>query len=336
MVRRTGRLDQGHITATQALMSPGARVLVWNPNPTLDVVSELVELRLGIVQSAISQAFSPGGKGTLVMRALGLLGVSYDGVTPIGGPSGELVARLIREEGIRTDLVMVEGETRAAITLVEASGAETNVNGPGPSGRCPAWRDQLRSLLAQAGSGDYDLVVVAGRPPLSSSVSAVADLCASVTAAGVRLVVDLGSPFLPAIIERARPWLIKVNRSEAADCLGATDATALDIVDLANRLVGLGARNVVLTDGPNSFGGVLLDRSVQGRPPSIRLRSAIGCGDCYLAGLIHGLLSEPEDVFSALAWGAAVGSASAEELRPGFFLARRAAELRQSIQVVAR
>ena len=60
------RLNRGHPQMNEVNYPP---ILVWNPNPTLDLVSSVDSLSFGNVHRSDVQAISAGGKGTLVVRA---------------------------------------------------------------------------------------------------------------------------------------------------------------------------------------------------------------------------------------------------------------------------
>jgi 1-phosphofructokinase len=314
-----------------------SRTLVWNPNPTIDVVSELASLQVGRVQSALKQTFSAGGKGTLVMRGLSALGVAYDGITPIGGPSGEFAAELMRSEGLNCEFTRVNGLTRAAVTLAEANGVDTNVNGPGPVVDDSLWKGHVDLVETLVQSQAYDTFVVAGRPPLGADATDLARVCQSAAKAGLRAVLDLAQPFLEVGLEAA-PWLVKINQLEAAACCAGESRSEIDALtdyELVDELKQMGAQNVVLTSGPRRIFGDLLGVRVAADPPAIELRSAVGCGDSFLAGLLYALRVDSNDVANAVKWAAAVASASAEDLRPGYFSVDRATVLLSFVRVSA-
>lgn len=313
--------------------SAGRRILIWNPNPTLDVVSVVPSVRLGEVHLAIEQTFSAGGKGTLVMRGLNVLGVDYLGTTPIGGPSGDLVGQLIREEGLTCEFSRVRGSTRAAVTLVDGGGLDTNVNGPGPSVHDDLWRRHIERISALISSTSYSTFVVAGRPPLSADPTDFGRLCRLAAEHRMRVVLDVAQPFLKFGLAE-RPWLVKVNRAEAEGvAMSKRPEQAPPLRELVDRLVARGAENVVLTDGADPIAARLLGQPLVGKPPTVDLRSAIGCGDAFLAGLLYGLTGVNPGAGEALRWAIAVAAASAEDLRPGFFSSERAKCLLPSVEI---
>ncbi|MGC1165267.1 MAG: PfkB family carbohydrate kinase [Solirubrobacterales bacterium] len=295
-------------------------ILVWNPNPTLDVVSEVSALAAGGVHRADRQEVAPGGKGTLVLRTLAALGVDSHGVAPLAGPTGNLVGELFERDSLPIETTEVDGQTRVAVSIVDgATGTDTVVNGPGPKTGGPAWEAHLVMVERLLGSGRFRTFVVAGRPPLGGGDAGLARLCGSAGTQGLRVVLDLSSPLLEEGL-RANPWLVKVNLEEARAVVGNGEP----IEELCRR----GAANVVLTDGPNAIQAKLGGDRLVIVPPSVRPRSAVGCGDCFLGALLWGLRDHPDDPAKCLRRAAEVASAAAETLQPASFSPRRAAELR--------
>lgn len=311
----------------------GWRVLVWNANPTIDVVSVVPTVRLGAVHLATEQTFSAGGKGTLVMRGLSTLGIEYLGLTPIAGPSGDLVAKLMRQEQLASEFSQVSGSTRAAVTVVDGNGVDTNVNGPGPDVHDELWRLHVTRVATLLSTARYDAVIIADRPPLTADLDDLARVCRAAAEQGTRVALDVEQPYLEVGLT-TKPWLVKINRAEAA-AVAAPRKSAQDVSlrQLVDALLRLGAENVVLTDGPGVVEAALRGERLAGKPPAVSVRSAIGCGDAFLAGLIYGLSEGERSVDDALRCAIAVAAASAEDLRPGFFSPERAADLFVHVEV---
>ena len=112
-------------------------------------------------------------------------------------------------------------------------------------------------------------------------------LLADATARGVRLAVDVHGPALGLIIEQARPEVIKINRYEAFELIGAEVG---DLADLGPAVQARGAVDVVITDG--AAGSIGWDRSGAGWRAVTQAAPGgypVGSGDCFLAGLVSEL-----------------------------------------------
>lgn len=305
-------------------------ILVWNPNPTLDIVSYVGQLQVGDVHRADVQGFSTGGKGTLLVRALVALGNDCRGIAPLAGPIGDTVARLLQAESLPFDISPVSGSTRAAVSIVDTSRqTDTVVNGPGPLTDDALWRSHIASVGDLIRSGTFDVFAVAGRPPLSSDVKDLRALCGLAHRNDLRVALDVSSPVLEGVVD-VGPWLVKVNRLEARQ---ATRHAATGSSDPLEALRALGAANVVLTDGPGTILARFSERIVTAHPPAVALRSAVGCGDCFFAGLLSALAADPSEPAEAVRRAAGVASAAAETDQPGYFSPERARALAEAVAV---
>lgn len=257
-----------------------------------------------------------------MLGALSRLGIRCLSIAPVAGATGRLFAALVDERNLPIELTNVDGMTRVAVSFVARDRREaTVINGPGPRTDNAAWLRHVARVEALAASGEFDYVVVAGRPPPTATADLTARVCALAAEAGARTVVDVASPVLEHALD-ARPWLVKVNLLEAEQLTGITS----DPLQAATRLRLRGAENAIVTDGANNVGADFMGARFAIAPPEVVTRSAVGCGDCFLAGLLHALHADvgPTD---AVSYAIAIASAAAETLAPGDFDAVRAREL---------
>jgi 6-phosphofructokinase 2 len=63
--------------------------------------------------------YDPGGGGINVARAVRLLGGEARAIFPVGGMSGEMLCRLLEDEGVPHTAVAVTGITRESLAIVE-------------------------------------------------------------------------------------------------------------------------------------------------------------------------------------------------------------------------
>ncbi|MET8262438.1 1-phosphofructokinase [Micromonospora arida] len=274
-------------------------------NPSLDRAVEVDSLTRGEVIRAATAHLDPGGKGVNVSRALLANGVPSVAVLPSGGDEGNQLIRLLKAEGVEVLAVSISGRTRSNITLAEPDGTVTKINEPGPAMCRAEFDDVIDRVLARASGADW--VVLCGSVPPGLPADAYAQLCRKLRAAGVRVAVDTSGPALREAA-LAGATVLKPNRDELAEVVGAPLKDLGDVVDAAQCLRAWGAGTVVASLGAD--GAVLVDAEGvrTGTCPVARPRSAVGAGDALLAGFLAAGAQGAAALAEGLAWGAAAVS----------------------------
>ncbi|HYE04293.1 MAG TPA: hexose kinase [Planctomycetota bacterium] len=254
-----------------------------------------------------------GGKGVNVARAYACLGGSAVATGFVGGATGRTLRRALAEEGIGDAFLAVPGETRTCAVIVDPDRAHIELYEAGaPVARADAARllRRIRRLLA---GGRFSWLVLSGSLPPGVPDSFYADAVRLAHAAGVSAAVDAAGPALAQAIA-ARPALVKPNRDELRGVAGPLRDGAA-IVRAADRLRRRGAQRVVVTLG--DAGAIMVDDAGARRIAAMKVAavSAVGSGDCFLAGLIAGLCDG--DAAGALRLAAIAGADNCRRLGAG-------------------
>jgi 1-phosphofructokinase len=198
--------------------------------------------------------------------------------------------------------VSIAGRTRSNITLAEPDGTVTKVNEPGPALSAAEFAAVADEVLATTGTADW--VVVSGSVPPDLPAHAFARLCERLVAAGVRLAVDTSGPPLAAAAA-AGASLLKPNREELAEVVGAPLNSLRDVVGAARQLRSWGAGAVLASLGAQGAALVDADGVITGDSPVARPRSSVGAGDALLAGFLAAGAKGADALAEGLTWGAA-------------------------------
>ncbi|HSK38568.1 MAG TPA: PfkB family carbohydrate kinase, partial [Arenibaculum sp.] len=189
---------------------PAILTLTMNPavdlSTTTDVVVPTEKLRCS------SPALDPGGGGINVARVVTRLRGTAHAIYPRGGPTGDLLDRLVAGEGISIRPVPVEGMTRYSFTVDERkSGDQFRFVLPGPALREREWR----AVLDQIGGPEREgaLLVLSGSLPPGVPDDFHARVAGIARERGFRIVLDSSGPALQQAVA-AGVWLIKPNREE--------------------------------------------------------------------------------------------------------------------------
>jgi 1-phosphofructokinase family hexose kinase len=284
-------------------------LLTITPNPALDRTLVIPNLRLGAVHRAERVLAVAGGKGMNVARAAHKLGQPLRLCALLGGRTGQQVAALAFEEGLKGRWSWHSGETRTCVLVVDPQGGDATVlNEQGPNVSANDWHNfvtTIGSLAAEA----VTLATISGSLPPNVPPANMATLVQMLTDAGCRVIVDTSGGALEAALN-ARPFGLKVNAAELSAALGiAIDSREMALQalqELRSRGIALGV--VSLGDaGALALGdaGAYLVR-----PPRLEIVSTVGSGDSLLAGLVTGLL-RGDALDAALCLGVACGTADA-------------------------
>ncbi len=267
------------------------------------------QLRLGGVHRTDHVVLAAGGKGLNVARAARTLGQPLHICGPLGGLTGQLVARLADQEGFECYWSWhMSGETRTCVLVVDPQGGDaTALNESGPIFAPSDWAGFVDMVVAAA--ADVALVTISGSLPPGAPTSALGDLTMALSAAGRRVMVDSsGAPLRSALV--ACPYALKVN---AAELGAALDRTIDDVSQAAVALKALRRQGIALAVvSMGALGAV--GASEQGYyhvcPPKLDIVSSVGSGDSLMAGLAAGLL-RGYTLPDALQLGVACGAADA-------------------------
>jgi tagatose 6-phosphate kinase len=288
-------------------------------NPAVDVTYRVPRLVPGATHRVREVTERAGGKGVNVARVAASLGGVATVLAPVGGATGEAIAAGLPG----AVLVPVAGASRRTVAVVDGAGA-TLLNEPGPRLSAAEW-DAVAAAFAGA-LRDAEVVVLSGSTPPGAPPDAYRRLTA--LAGGVPVVVDADGTRLELALE-ARPWLVKPNLAELATVVPGPLASPADVAGAARELVARGARNVVVSCGPDGVVAVTADGAWTARPPHDVAGNPTGAGDALVAALALGAVRGapwPAMLADGVAASAAavaapvageVDPAAARGLRPG-------------------
>ncbi|MDQ2985691.1 MAG: 1-phosphofructokinase [Armatimonadota bacterium] len=249
-----------------------------------------------------------GGKGVNAARIIGELGVPVVATGFLGGGTGDYIWRVLDDEKVDPDFIVVPGETRLNISVEDGSGTPpTTFNEKGP---CVSERDLegLSGIIFRHMAG-CKYVTAGGSLPPGIPDDAYAKLVEFTRSHGVSMAVDADGEALRQALE-ARPFLVKPNADEAGRLLGDEPQSLEDGVRAAQRMRELGAEVAIVSMG--AMGAALAADGVAliAEPPQVEAASTIGAGDSLIGGFLVGL-TRGVPIRDALALGVAAGAATA-------------------------
>lgn len=284
-----------------------AAIVTLTMNPALDIATATDRVIPDHKLRCSTPRYDPGGGGINVARAVHALGGDALAIFPAGGPAGELIEHLLREEGVACDIVQVAGFTRESLAVEErTSGSQYRFILPGPV-IGPADQERCLDLLSHAAAG-ADFVVASGSLPLGVADDFYGRVAALAKRQGVRFVLDTSG----AALKRAGGgvYLLKPSLRELEELVGhpvegeaQEEAAAREVVAQGRceiAIVSLGARGAVVASpaGCSRFPAI-----------PVAAKSTVGAGDSMLAGIVLAL-SRGLPLDESVRFGTAAGAAA--------------------------
>jgi tagatose 6-phosphate kinase len=207
---------------------------------------------------------------------------------------------------VQTDFIHTDFESRTCTSILDREKQTmTEIYEVGesvPLEKINELRDHILATIRK-----YRAITLSGSLPPGVPTDFYADLIEIARKENVLAFLDTSGDALRKGVE-AGPFFIKPNETEARSLLGINSS---DPFDSAQAVVEISTRygtNVLLSLGENGAVAAKADEIFTVKSPSVDAKSAVGSGDCMLAGLTHGILqglSFEEAVICSVAAGTA-------------------------------
>jgi tagatose 6-phosphate kinase len=305
-------------------------ILCVNPNAAIDKTVIVNSFEIGQIHRPEAVTALPGGKGCNVARTLKILGETPVVTGWIGGSAGQFIENGLREEGIQTDFVQTPFESRTCLSILDNVRhviTEIYENGePLLAEHITAMREHFRAIV-----GHFNAVTFSGSLPPGVPLDFYADLIRIANKAGVRTFLDSSKDALKYGLE-AKPFLAKSNEDEVSVLVGDKLKTRAEFASAAAEIASRYETIVVLSMGAN--GAIAADGRgvVHVQNPKVEAKSAVGSGDCTLAGLAYGF-THGFTWEKALIHGIAAGTANTLQVGAGNFATSDFEQVQAQIRV---
>ncbi len=287
-------------------------ILTLTLNPAIDGACETDVVRHTHKVRTSNERYEAGGGGINVSRVLNRLGSPTLACYLAGGFTGQLLDQLIEAAGLPHLSIPIADTTRVAHAVYERStGHEYRFVPEGPHISEREWREALDRIRI----ADFSLLVASGSLAPELPEDFYVQLQLVVKEKGARMILDCSGPALAHAVKAGGLLMIKPSRGEFEALIGRTCRDMDDMAEAASALVRQGAAEIVaITLGHE---GALLAHAggtLYRMPPEVPVKSAVGAGDSFVAGMTHRLAQgwTPERAFL---YGMAAGSAAV--LTPG-------------------
>ncbi len=253
-----------------------------------------------------------GGKGVNISVFLSRMGMESVAMGLVGGHTGHVVVRDLRDEGVTTNFVWTHGETRVNVTLLQ-EGREHIPNLINESGQTirPEEIDRLlrryKRMLNRA-----SWVVLGGSIPPGVDIGVYGEMARMAKDAGAKVILSTGGEALTHALG-ACPYIVKPDTREHMTLEGKGLHTVETIVEAGKHVIACGAEIVIISH--DVTGDIAITRDdvweIKASTPTTKLKNLVGADDVFLGGILY-KLAQAAPVEDALVFGLAAGLASAE------------------------
>lgn len=309
----------GTVGSGAAAAGPTGVIVTVTANPAVDLTYTVAGVHPGGSHRVTAPLLRAGGKGINVSRVAHQLGFQTLAIATTGGSTGAEFAWELGRSGVPHRLIPVASATRRTIALVDTVAGNTSIfNEAGPALAAGDWQRLAAAVIDCLGTAG--VLVGSGSLPAKAPADFYPTLVALAQQAGVPAVIDTSGPGLLAAA-RAGADLLKPNNEELVQALGESD-----LVSAARKLVGMGARMVLVSagaDGMLAFDARSPDRYLRARLPEALQGNPTGAGDAAVSAAAVALASgntDTEEILRrATAWSAAaVLMPAAGEISPQY------------------
>lgn len=252
--------------------------------------------------------FEPGGGGINVSRAIKKVGGDSVAVYTKGGPTGDLLQKLLNLEHINQVPVECKNWTRENFVVVETSSNQQFRFGmPGPPLLEEEWKQCLEILASPSRKIDY--IVASGSMPEGIPTDFYARLSVIAKQKNAKLILDSSGDSLKAALKEGI-YLLKPNTKELGELVGYELNNIKEQEEAAKQIIKTGKIEIlVVSMGPSGAMIVSEEGIFHVSAPSVKKRSTVGAGDSMVAGLVLSL-SQGKSTLDALRYGIACGTAA--------------------------
>lgn len=287
-------------------------IVSLTPNTTLDLTVFVPKLVMNTTIRARRTYHSMGGKPTDASFILGRMGVGSLALGLAAGAVGDKVKAMLEAEGVRTDFIPADGETRINTVIIdEHSGEHTTITTASMSVTA-VQLDTLRQRYTKA-LDRASVLITGGSLPPGVRPEFYAEAIELAKARAVPVIFDAAPPNLEAGL-MAGPTFIKPNEHELSALAGRKLRTIEELYAAGKDILGRQGTQVVITMGADGALAVLKDQGYRIPPIPVEVSSPAGAGDAVLAGLAQAI-HHKRPIEEGLRLG--IATATAVCLQPG-------------------
>lgn len=294
-------------------------------NPAIDKLLFLDEFKKNVTNRLTSVDDSIGGKGTHVSINLSSLGEKNYAYGIAHGKTGkQIISMLEAHKNIDVKFIHKESpESRTNFLLVEDTGDCCVLASRGVTVTKENMDEFLDVLKANLKKGDA--LVLSGDTSNCYDSRVYNLMLKELSDLNLKIYLDASGATLIDCLS-ASPYLIKPNQDELSQICGRDIETEDEIIAAIESLSSYNIDIIAVSLGGDGSIIKTPEGIYRVKSPEVAVNNTIGCGDCFLSGLIYGL-EHNKPIEETLVLATAISSATAESVYSIGFDMDRAKEL---------
>ena len=281
-------------------------IITLTVNPSVDksthfsgLISEQ-KIRCGTPQ------FDAGGGGINVSKAIARLRGSSLAIFTSGGPVGEMLKDLVKQEKVDFETIETKTATRENFIAVD-----DNTNSQyrfGFTGDVLS-DSEVKKILETVSNLKTKFLVASGSLNEGLSTDFYQKVAEIAKASNSKLIIDTSGEALKKVLETG-VYLIKPNVGELAKLVGVERLEMEEVNEAAKKIIAKGGAEIVVVSlGPQGAVLVTKDEYEYVPAPNVAKKSTVGAGDSMVGGMVWAL-SQNKSLKEVIRWGVACGSAA--------------------------
>ncbi|MDF2941162.1 MAG: 1-phosphofructokinase [Herbinix sp.] len=301
-------------------------------NPAVDKLLFLKEFKKNITNRLLSSEDALGGKGTHVSINLQLLDTENKAFGIVHGNTGSEIIQVLETYGTNVNFIHKtdsDADSRTNYLIIEENGDCSTLASRGVSLGEQDIEELITLLLEHVGEGDF--LILSGDATNCYDPYVYNTIMKRLKECKPKFFLDASGPTLYNCIQES-PYLIKPNLDELSELYGSELTNDTEIIEAIESLSNYNIEIIAVSLG--SDGSII--KTPEGiyriTPPSVNVKNTIGCGDCFLSGIIFGL-TQNYSTTETLKFATAISAATAESNSSIGFDRTRANELISQVYI---
>jgi len=282
-------------------------ILTLTINPAIDrtIISDRIAFEdRGYI---LSRGEDAGGRGINASQVIHAFGGKTLALLTSGGEIGKRMEHFLGEMGFPFEVVRVQAEGRANLTISDKQGLTIKLNEIG----APLEAKEVKAVgdLVEARLKKATWLMICGSTQPGVPPQFYSEIIALAKSRGVKTLLDTDGEALNHALE-AKPSIISPNQQEAERLLGRAIITRSQSLEAVKRIHDMGPEAVILSLGSKGALASSPDGILEALPPRVEALCPIGAGDALAAAFVWAI-EKKKPFADAVRWAVAAGTATA-------------------------